>query len=212
MADTGNASVQAEKIVNGKLVSSKVIDKNFSAIEHGPLAAVNAIIVHQTGGSTAESSFSNYKKGGNGAHFLIDKDGKIYQTARTDRTCWHIGKIQSRCYKLKSCSTEELKTINKILYNKSDSYAARVSKLHDHESDKSYPDRYPVNNDSVGIELVAAYKNSSGYEEATAAQNESLKWLVSTLEKLLTLGSDNVFRHPEVSYKQESEASTAAWR
>ncbi len=211
MAEAGTSTVQADKILDGKLVASKVTDKNFSGIEHGTLSTVNALIVHQTGGSTAESSFSSYKEGGNGAHFLIDKDGTIYQTARTDRICWHIGKVQSRCYKLKSCAADELKAIEGILFNKADSYATRIGKLHDHEAAKAYPDRYPTNSDSIGIELVAAYKEGVGYEAATDAQNQSLKWLITTLESLLTVGTGNVFRHPDVSYKQESEASTAAW-
>src|SRR5690606_8060251 len=42
---------------------------------------VNGIVVHQTGGSTAQSTFNSYRNSTTGAHFLVEKDGKIYQTA-----------------------------------------------------------------------------------------------------------------------------------
>src|ERR1035438_9173041 len=51
-------------------------------IEHGQMGHIIGIIVHQTGSSTAKSSLDSYLlEGANGAHFLIDKDGTIYQTA-----------------------------------------------------------------------------------------------------------------------------------
>jgi N-acetyl-anhydromuramyl-L-alanine amidase AmpD len=51
-------------------------------IERGPMAHVGCIVVHQTDGATAESAFNSYKRpAALGAHFLIDKDGTIYQTA-----------------------------------------------------------------------------------------------------------------------------------
>ena len=51
-------------------------------IERGPMTQVRGLIVHQSGGPTAQSSLESYKiAGANGAHFLIDKDGTIYQTA-----------------------------------------------------------------------------------------------------------------------------------
>src|SRR5205823_1316303 len=128
----------------------------------------HAIVVHQTGGSTADSSFGKYKQGTEGAHFLIDKDGTIYQTARVDRMCWHVGKIQSRCYSLKTCSADELKDIKSILFKKGDSYSARVGTLNEHEQAKDYPDRFPTNADAIGIELVGAYKDGA-YETATDA-------------------------------------------
>jgi N-acetyl-anhydromuramyl-L-alanine amidase AmpD len=65
-------------IVNGKLVASRVIDKVTSKIDKGALTKVNAIIIHQTGSDSADSSLSSYSGGVNGAHFLIDKDGTIF--------------------------------------------------------------------------------------------------------------------------------------
>lgn len=197
-------------VKDGKLVSECVIDKEFPKIEKGALAAVNAIVVHQTDSSTANSVFNSYKGGKAGAHFLIDKDGTIYQTARIDRMCWHVGLVKSRCYALKSCTEDELKKINSILYKKGDAYSLRVRALHDYEEGKGYPDRYPTNSDSLGIELVGAYlSKTKSYEEVTEEQNKSLVWLLSVLEDALRLSTSDVYRHPDVSYKQASEASTA---
>src|SRR5215475_1418629 len=105
-------------VKNGKLVASKVTNKVKSKIEKGSLTKVNAIVVHQTGSSNAASSLSSYDKGVNGAHFLIDKDGTIYQTARIDQKCWHVGNIKSRCNELKTCTSDELKEINSTLFKK----------------------------------------------------------------------------------------------
>lgn len=49
------------------------------------------------------------------------------------------------------------------------------------------------------------------YETVTAEQNKSLKWLVSELEMTLNIPTTEVFRHPTVSRKNDSEASTAQW-
>ena len=85
------------KIQDGKLKDPKVKLKMFATIERGLLKKVAAIVVHQTGAATAESTFQSYKGPANGAHFLIDKDGTIYQTARLTQRTFHVGKIKSRC-------------------------------------------------------------------------------------------------------------------
>jgi hypothetical protein len=70
-----------------------------------------------------------------------------------------------------------------------------------------------TNEDSIGIELVGAVNAKTGeYETVTKEQNESLAWLVTTLQSLLSVGAGDVFRHREVSYKQPSEAASASWR
>ncbi|WP_275957694.1 N-acetylmuramoyl-L-alanine amidase [Rosenbergiella gaditana] len=67
---------------NGLVDAERIIVKRFSTIERGKLDKVNGIIVHQTNSPTAQSTFNSYNQtSANGAHFLIDKDGKIYQTA-----------------------------------------------------------------------------------------------------------------------------------
>jgi N-acetyl-anhydromuramyl-L-alanine amidase AmpD len=199
------------QLKDGKLISSRVADKIQAAIEKGVLTTVHALVVHQTGGATSASSFSSYANGQNGAHFLIDTDGSIYQTARVNQKCWHVGKIRAKCQEMKACAADELKAINAILFKRGESYAVRIKHLHDHESDKAYPDRYPTNEDSLGIEIVSPFNDKAdAYDSVSKSQNDSLAWLVSTLESLLSIG--DVFTHGAIGYKQKTEASTANWK
>lgn len=205
--------VDEARIKDGKLLSSRVEDRINAAIEKGTLTAVHALVVHQTGAPSSASSFSSYANGQNGAHFLIDTDGSIYQTARVTQKCWHVGKIRAKCQEMKSCTPDELKAINAILFKRGESYAVRVKQLHDHESDKPYPDRYPTNDDSLGIEIVSAFnEKANAYDSVNKLQNDSLSWLISTLEGLLALGDADVYTHGAIGYKQKSEGSTASWK
>ena len=87
-----------------------------------------------------------------------------------------------------------------------------MSNLHKYEKDKKYPSRYPTNDDSLGIEIVGNYNvGMKTYESINDAQNKSLKWLIGELYSHYSLTKVDVFRHPEVSYKQPSEGSTAKW-
>jgi N-acetyl-anhydromuramyl-L-alanine amidase AmpD len=200
-------------VTEGKLIHAKISNKINSRIEKGTLAAVHAIVVHQTGASTAASSFSSYDSGNNGAHFLIDIDGSIFQTARINQRCWHVGQIRSRCQEMKSCTSDELKVINALLFKKGESYAMRIKAVHAHESDKNYPDRYPTNEDSLGIEIVGMFDaKGQTYDTVNKEQNDSLAWLVAALEAQLKLTEQDVFTHGAIGYKQPSEASTAQWK
>jgi len=200
------------KIISGKLVDKKVRQKIYKSLEKGKMATIHAIVVHQTGASTAQHTFNSYTSSSNGAHFLIDKNGQIFQTAHTNQKTYHIGKVRSRCIETKSCSKAELSTANSIYLKKGLSYPVRVKNIHNHEKSKNYPDRYPTNNDSIGIEIVGNYnKSNSTYESVNSKQNLSLKWLVNELTTHLQLNNSDIYRHPEVSYKQPSEAKTAKW-
>jgi len=196
----------------GHIVSSKVTVRISLHIERGDMAKVNGvyvingIVVHQTDASTAQSTFNSYMiANANGAHFLIDKDGTIYQTASIYKRTNHVGKIRARCVLEKRC----LPTRNK------------PSVEHNLEKKKDYPDRFPTNADSIGIELVGRSfadskdpKNSEKnvYETVTNEQNESLKWLITELSLTLGISLTEVFRHPVISYKNKTEASTAVWQ
>jgi N-acetyl-anhydromuramyl-L-alanine amidase AmpD len=201
------------KLINGELQDEKVEQKIYTGLHKGKIAKVNAIVVHQTGAATAQHTFNSYESSSHGAHFLIDKEGKIYQTALTTKITHHVGRLRSRCIdQSATCTKDELSSANAIYLKKGLSYSVRIKNLHDHESAKNYPDRYPSNADSIGIEIVGSYdaKNQS-YESVNAKQNASLKWLIGELSIHLNLQDGDVYRHPTVSYKQPSEASTASW-
>jgi len=194
---------------NGMLVDPKVIPRRSSGIEHGALPSVLAIVVHQTDSPTAESTLSGYQAGGNGAHFLIDKNGQIYQTASLFARCYHVGKlIKSKCLTVNksSCDTAAMARMLAM------SWTRQINAIDAHERAKPYPDRYPVNDDSIGIELVGMHIDDDSYEAVTAAQNASLQWLIDALYAQFDLKSSDVYRHPAVSYKNPGEASSAVWK
>lgn len=198
------------KLKDGKLIDVKVKQRIFSTIERGPLKKVVAIVVHQTGSSTAESTFNSYSHPANGAHFLIAKDGTIYQTARVTQRTFHVGRIQSRCLQTHQCDSTETKAANAILFQKGKSFSTRTNELAQFEAAKPYPTRYPTNDDSIGIEVVGRTQGIV-YEEPTAAQAQSVKWLVAELKTELGLGAGDIYRHPEVSYKTPTEAKSVIW-
>jgi len=186
---------------HGHVDAERVKLKIFPKIEHGRLDRVNGIVVHQTDGPTANSTFWSYEKAGvHGAHFLIDKDGSIYQTASLHKVTYHIGKLKSPCLEKKTCSPIEIKKVSQI----------NITDLSRHEIKKSWPERYPMNTDSIGIEIVGASKNDI-YEAVNDQQNTALKWLVAELCETFRVSLHEVYRHPELSYKLETEASTARW-
>ncbi|MES2826294.1 MAG: N-acetylmuramoyl-L-alanine amidase [Pseudomonadota bacterium] len=77
---------------------------------------------------------------------------------------------------------------------------------------KNYPDKYPSNNDSIGIEIAGQFlTKTQSYEPVNAKQNASLKWLVAELSNHLSLQAGDIYRHPDISYKQPTEASSAKW-
>jgi N-acetyl-anhydromuramyl-L-alanine amidase AmpD len=91
------------------------------------------------------------------------------------------------------------------------SWGKRVVAIDSNERRKSYPNRYPVNSDSIGIEIVGKHINKSYFETVTYNQNESLKTLLKILHQIFNTDESDIYTHPEVSYKHPGEASTAAW-
>lgn len=207
----------------GMVSDARVKPRRFPTIERGKLTTISGIIIHQTGGASEQSAFQSYKNPmANGAHFLIAKDGEIFQTASLLSKTNHVGKLRARCIVEHSCSASEL-----IFLKKASSTPRNKA-----EMKKSVPGRYPSNQDSIGIEIVGQaalppgksypanstddqkrvfLDNNGVYESVTAAQNLSLKWLVNELIQSLKIPDKEVHRHPDVSQKNPTEASTAKW-
>ena len=146
------------KIEDGKIVDKKVEIKTYSSIEHGNISNITSIVLHRTDSYNAEGTLSAYAKGKeSGAHFLIDKNGQIYQTANLKKFCQHVGALLPRCEIEKNCDPKELKTITALIHEKGLSFSARARNLARHESEKKYPLRYPSNKASIGIEVVRKF-------------------------------------------------------
>jgi len=187
----------------GSRIKLKIIPN----IESGKLDKVNGIVVHQTGGSTAEGAFASYQQPkANGAHFLIDRDGQIYQTASLYRVTNHVGHLKSRCIETHNCSSAELKAAGQI---------RGVKNLSRFEQQKDFPRRFPSNADAIGVEIVGRPVSGEGenaiYETINDQQNDSLRWLVKELANTLSVSMNEVYKHPQVSYKVKTEAGTAKW-
>ena len=195
----------------GHVDAERIKVKIFTKIERRAMKIVNGIVVHQTDGSSADSAFDSYKReGANGAHFLIDKDGSIYQTASLYKTTNHVGMAQSRCLNTQRCAPSEFKATNAL------EKAWKPKAISDREYKKQWPDRYPLNMDSIGIEIVGVSTKISGrdekvYEAVNEKQNDSLEWLIRELTDTLSVAKGEIYRHPDIARKNTTEASTARW-
>ena len=195
----------------GHVDAERIKMKIFPSIERRKMDKINGIVVHQTDGSTADSAFNSYKSAdANGAHFLIDKDGSIYQTASLYKTTNHAGMAQSRCLHTQKCTPAEFKTVSGL------ERAWKPKVISDREYKKQWPDRYPLNMDSIGIEIVGISQKTPDqkekvYEPVNDQQNASLKWLVRELSETLNVSMSEIYRHPEIARKNATEASTAKW-
>ncbi|WP_455815125.1 peptidoglycan recognition protein family protein [Pseudomonas graminis] len=200
----------------GYIDAERIILKIFNNIERGKMDAVNGIVVHQTNAPTASSTFHSYQtKGATGAHFLIDRDGTIYQTASLFQITWHVGRLQSRCFLTKKCEPTDFQKVAELEKSWRNS-----DKVHQIEKVKNYPDRFPSNVDSIGIEIVGkstrVINENTGkpeyiYEEVNDSQNGSLMWLIKELVATLKVSTSEIYRHPEIGRKNFTEASTAKW-
>lgn len=201
----GMSSIDSE----GMLISERVELRRFPTIEHGDLRSVSALVVHQTDAPTAQHTFNAYLAKGNGAHFLIEKNGVIYQTASLKKRCYHVGRyLRSKCLATDkaTCDTAQIQPIQAL------TWTLQIRALDRYERTKDYPERYPMNGDSLGVELVGKHLDAARYEDVTAMQNQSLRWLVAELYGHFRLTPEDVYTHPQISYKHPGEASSAVWQ
>jgi RHS repeat-associated protein len=90
---SGTSKTSGKKLAkdkDGMILDSRVTNKRIKKLEKEPMAKVNSIILHRTVSSSANSTLSSFKARGIGTHFLIGKDGKIYNTASLNNATHHI--------------------------------------------------------------------------------------------------------------------------
>ncbi|MGV3612278.1 MAG: glycosyl hydrolase 108 family protein [Fluviicola sp.] len=174
--------------------------------DHGAMTPV-AIVLHRTVTDDVEQTMNSFKSG-IAAHFIVGKDGEIVQTVGINREAHHVGYIRSKCEQEKSCSVDDGKIIKAIWAEKTE-YKERKIKVHGHEMKKSYPNRYPCNEDSIGIEVVGNYNYSTKtWDVVPAAQADSVAYLVNLLKKELSLTNAHIYVHEQIAYKTEGEGQT----
>src|SRR3954467_3065505 len=99
-------------IVTGMILHSRVRPMRLLLIERAMLRQVQGIVVHQTDALTAAATFHSYQqRGAKGAHFLIDKDGTVYQTASLFKTTVHVGALRPRCIDELTCRPSQFANV-----------------------------------------------------------------------------------------------------
>jgi N-acetyl-anhydromuramyl-L-alanine amidase AmpD len=198
------------EINDGRLVDSRVTFNTYKSIEHDAMNKVNSIVLHRTDSATGSTTLNAYKNGQTtGAHFLIDENGKIYQTASLKKSCWHVGILLPRCEVEKNCDPKELRTITALIHEEGLTFSRRVKNLSVHETKKKYPLRYPSNSDSIGIEVVGRFLViEKSFEKASRQQLNSIKWLVEALANYYQIDTrSNIYAHGAIARKQVSEGA-----
>ena len=171
--------VQHERVLLKTAAGRETISPKIERME---MPKVNGLIVHQTNSPSVSSTLNSYAQDeANGAHFLIDKDGTIYQTASLKRKTNHVGPLRSRCAQEKSCSPEETKLNEKH----------NPTKENQRESKKPAGERFPSNSDSIGIELVGMSYKAKSHQE-TRNPDGSFNFLITTTTDGKTLKYENL--------------------
>lgn len=202
----------AESNPQDVFTDGSIVPREFKNLEHGNLTptGVHAIVLHRTDGASADSTLSAYKNKAEGAHFLVDNDGTIFQTANLNTRTWHVGKIRSRGKEENSWTPSERSEIAALEIQDKGNFAKLTRDLNDLELTKEYPTRYPNNADSIGIEVVGAYnKKSMTFEPASAEQLASVARLVEGLKVKFNLTNADVYHHGKLSYKDKNRTEGA---
>jgi hypothetical protein len=195
---TNAGMVQFSRIdADGYLQDANITKRTVAGLEKGALSGPDAIVLHRTVSSTAASTLAAFGRGV-GTHFIIDKDGTTYQTASLQKRTAHVGPIRSRCLAEGNCSPQEAASLQ--------SYSPKEG--HNHEKIKKYPVRYPMNEDSVGIEVVGMYwESTKQWDPPTAAQERAISRLVGLLQSHYSLSDSDIYEHDKISRKTAGEGA-----
>ena len=76
---------------DGMIVNPKIASNRITNLEKGSISSnLEGIILHRTVSSTSTSTLQSFKNKGVGTHFLVGKNGVIYQTASLDKRTAHL--------------------------------------------------------------------------------------------------------------------------
>ena len=176
-----------------------------TALEKGSLTQqqTKAIILHRTNTDTSLQAVNGFLSGVD-THFLIDTDGTIYQCASLYKYTQHVGDIKAKNLELNGKNSADYKIYTGKTYQK----------VSDIEKTKSYPDRYPINSDSIGIEVVAQcfntmekkvkvglnYTQYNGkWQETQKEQKDSIATLINALKMIYNISNNDIYGHGEIS-------------
>jgi N-acetyl-anhydromuramyl-L-alanine amidase AmpD len=201
-------------VVSGGVVRDMRIDvKIYPRLEHGLMKDVSGIVLHQTSSDYVVKTMAEYafRPSGAGAHFLINPAGQIFQTARINQVCWHVGRLNPLCQEIHRCTPTDAQVLMRILKEVGHDKEEYDRQVDAWEQKKPSAYRYPANGDSIGIEVVGAMKNGA-YPRPSNAQNQSSRWLVSALISTLNLDRGRIFPHGLIDpRKEKSEGGLVAY-
>lgn len=196
---------------DGWVNDPKITKEHRTPIEHSPIAAVNAVVLHRTASGSAASVSSAWKTQKEGAHFLISENGKIFQTASLKKQCWHVGKLYSKCQTVSSCSDEDTKAMEAILHKKDINWGKKFGLITKRELNKGYPLRFPHNHDSLGIEVVGVMSKASEiYEIPNQLQLDALFWLLDRIISTYRISLKDIYAHGKIAHKDKNKSEGAA--
>jgi len=206
---------------DGFIEGGGIIKHQINTLEVENLKDVHAVVIHRTENnnlSEAINAFSDKKRVG--THFIIDKDGTIYQTASLNKTTQHVGNIMAKCEEVgeydlekkysrridKNCTKLEKEEIAKATAGTKGWGEVFSNMLSDHEKNKEYPYRNPKNTDSVGIEFIGKFdKNTGKFESVTKEQAESGRKLVEYIQKKYK--DSDLYAHDDIAPKTKNEGA-----
>ncbi len=195
---------------DGFLTDPGITRTPVAGVAHDAMPQVNGIVLHRTESSTASSTLNSWRSrtDGVGAHFLIDRDGTIHQTASVDQQAWHIGAIRSRGEVEGTIAPADQREVDAARGGRAEwtgTAARAVGRL---EATRPYPERYPTNGDSIGIEVVGRYNPATQtWDAPTAEQRDSINRLVGSLQTNFGLNDHDVYQHDVISRKTPGEGA-----
>lgn len=194
----------------GYLTEPGIVRSPISRIAHASMLQVNGVVLHRTESSTAASTLSTWRtrEAGTGAHFLIDRDGTIHQTVSIDRQAWHVGAIRSRGEVEATITNEDQRELDAARNGQVEWRGTAVRAVSRVESTRPYPERYPTNADSIGIEVVGRYRPATqDWEPASPEQLAALQRLMGSLKRNLGITDEDVYQHDAISRKTPGEGA-----
>ena len=195
---------------DGFMTDPGILHTPIPQIQHGAMSRPNGIVLHRTESGSATSTLNAWRTGpgGTGAHFLIDKDGTIHQTIRVDRQAWHVGAIRSRGEMEGTIVPEDQRELEHARAGQAEWRAGAVRAVSRVETTRPYPERYPTNGDSLGIEIVARYVPATRtWEAPTPEQTTSIQRLLGILQRNFGLTDHDVYQHDVISRKTPGEGA-----
>jgi len=100
-----NQSISRSKRVIEKPAIKSIIESPNTSSRNG--ASINMIVLHSTAAATVEGTINWFMdpKSQVSAHYVVDKNGDIYQMVSDDRSAWHAKAINSRSIGIEHVAT-----------------------------------------------------------------------------------------------------------